>query len=191
MKITVKLSDGIAYIDSPYNPEFVSRIKNCGGRWDMSTRTWKIAEHALDAARQIMQEVYGETDQPKTEPTVTLRVEALADIWEVCSAIVIAGRVVARAYSRDSGARVGDDVAFVSGAPYSGGSAKSWTTCIDAGSVIKLYNVPLSKAYAAVKNPLYKVACTIEQPDTINRAALEAEREKLLARIAEIDALLK
>lgn len=41
MKITI--IDTAAYIDTPYNPEFVSQIKNIGGaRWDSSRREWKI-----------------------------------------------------------------------------------------------------------------------------------------------------
>ena len=37
MKITI--IDTAAYIDTPYNPEFVSQIKNIGGaRWDSSRR---------------------------------------------------------------------------------------------------------------------------------------------------------
>lgn len=37
MKITI--IDTAAYLDTPYNPEFVSQIKNIGGaRWDSSRR---------------------------------------------------------------------------------------------------------------------------------------------------------
>lgn len=190
-KITVTIKAGTAYIASPYNPEFVSRIKNCGGRWDAETRTWKISEQALDDARQIMQDIYGETDQQTAGTTVTLRAEIIDSIWETRKPIVIAGRVVASAFGRDSGARVGDNVAFIAGGPKSGGSVKNWQTCIDAGSIIKVYKVPAAKAREAVENPPYKgMVCVIEQPETIDRAALEAEREKLLARIAEIDAQL-
>ena len=72
-----------------------------------------------------------------------------------------------------------------------GGSARNWQTCLDAGCVIKIYNVPAAKAQEAVENPPYKgMVCAIEQPETIDRAALIAEREKLIARIAEIDAQL-
>lgn len=191
-KITVTLNAGTAYISSPYNPEFVARIKNLGGRWDAASHAWKISEQALEDARQIMRDTYGETDQPTTEPTVTLRVEITEDIWELRSPIVIAGRIVASASGRDSGARAGEDVAFIEGKPQSGGSAKNWRTCIDAGSIIKIFNAPVAKARDVIANPPYDgMVCTIlDQSVTINRAALEAEREKLLARIAEIDTLL-
>lgn len=190
-KITVAVKSGTAYIASPYNPDFVSRIKNCGGRWDTETRTWKISEQALDDARQIMQDVYGETDQPFAGSTVTLCIKTTDSIWETRKPIVVAGRVVASAFGRDSGARVGDGIAFIEGGPKSGGSVKNWQTCLDAGCVIKIYNVPAAKAQEVVENPPYSgMVCAIEQPETIDRAALVAEREKLLARIAEIDRIL-
>ena len=38
IKITVE--EGRAAIESPYNPQFVSRIKKMGGKWDSIRKVW-------------------------------------------------------------------------------------------------------------------------------------------------------
>lgn len=100
----------------------------------------------------------------------------------------ILGKSIASAWGRDSGARVGDDVAFVEGRPESGGSFKNWRSVVPAGSVVVLHNVP----QAALQMELPEgVTAEVMQPATIDRDALQAERKHLLARLAEIDQLLR
>ena len=130
------------YISSPYNADFVSRIKLIGGKWDASSRRWTIKADALEAARKAMMEVYGETDEAPAAETVTLVLEFRAEMVKDQGPITIAGKTIAAAFGRDSGARVGDDVAFIAGAPESCGSAKNWSTCIPEGSVCEVYRVP-------------------------------------------------
>lgn len=175
-----------AYVYTPYNPDFVSSVKRHigGARWDATKKAWGIPAESVDAVRQIMMDVYGETDEAAAE-RVDVRVTFLED-WDVkCGPVRLFGRVIASAFGRDSGARVGDGVVFEQGSPCSGGSRANWYTTVPEGCVCVIHNVP--KTVVDIDDDSIKVEILGEK---IDREALEAEKAKLLARIAEIDALL-
>ena len=188
MKVTI--IDTSAYIDTPYNKDFVSQIKSIGGaRWDSSRREWKIPAACVDQARSIMRRVFGECDLPDESRRVTVKLTFSETVYsDVRSSICIFGKQVARAFGRDSGATVGEDVAFVEGKPTSGGSMKNWLTCINTGSVVVLRNVPESILGEELPDGVaYEIMPAEAAP---NRETLLAEKDRLLARIAEIDKLL-
>lgn len=188
--INVEMKAGKAYISSPYNADFVHRIKLIGAKWDALTRRWVVKDDALDAARQVMMEVYGETDEAPAAETVTLVLEFRAEMVKAKGPITIAGKTIAVAFGRDSGARVGDDVAFIAGAPESGGSVKNWSTCIPEGSVCEVYRVPKAVAENVIANTDAAYKAHIKGGVKIDREKLIAEKQALLARLAEIDQLL-
>lgn len=185
MKIEVQ--NGKANVYTPYNPDFVKAIKGIGGaKWDSSERCWTIPETAVDAARIIMTEVYGYSDI-KENKTVTLRVIFNERISKTRADIVLFGKILAHAYGRDSGAKVGDDVAYIEGGATSGGSAHNWNSIVKEGSVAILSNVN-ENVYKNEK-PEYNI--TVEVINTkINEQELLDEKERLLNRIVEIDRLL-
>ena len=58
-EIEVKIRDDKAMLYTPYNPEFVKRIKKFSdARWNSGEKCWTIDESNLDAARVIMKEIY-------------------------------------------------------------------------------------------------------------------------------------
>ena len=57
------------------------------------------------------------------------------------SSVTCFAKVLDHAFSRDSGARIGDDVVFIKGGGKSGGSAKNWRTIVEKGSIAMLYRV--------------------------------------------------
>lgn len=187
MKIT-NLGNGKIAIETPYNPSFVAKIKKAGGKWNPGNRTWECDERSIEAVRAIMREVYGQDDMP--QELVTVRVTVGEDaISKHTGPIVLFGRTVASAYGRDSGAKVGEGVVFETGTCRSSGSVKNWYTVIDAGSVFTIYDVPKR----AVEEKLgwadfYGTFEIVEPVDPL--ASLKAEREALLKRLAEIDAIL-
>lgn len=189
--IQVEIKNGKAYIASPYNVEFVRRIKLSGGKWSAASKRWYVPEPALPAVRTMMAEVYGETDEGPASEYVTLVVKWLEDDWTVGGPVTLAGRVIASAWGRDSGAKPGTNVSFISGEPTSGGSAKNWETKVPEGSVVEIYYVPLSKAQEIVNNHPRWMEVRIEGAPVVDKDALKAEREQLMQRIAEIDALLE
>ena len=185
MKITIE--NERARIYTPYNAEFVSRIKNIGGRkWNASEKCWEVPKTEVNTVREYMLEIFGETDLGTGE-RVTVKVTFNDDAVATCGSIVLFGKTVARATGRDSGARNGDDATLVFGKIGSGGSARYWTTEIDEGAVIKLRNVP--KAALDIDTE-YDVTVEILEEAEIDRNALIEERERLLARLEEINKLL-
>lgn len=184
----IKLENGTAKVFTPYNAEFVSKIKGIGGRrWDSADRCWCVPESEIETVRQFMQEVYGETDQPNEGEKVTARIIFNSEVSELRESVVLFGKTIARAWGRDSGARVGDDVTLVSGKISSGGSMKNWYTVVEEGSVVLLRNVP--KALLS-READYDVTIEEIQSPAIDRAALLEEKARLQARLEEIEKLL-
>jgi len=190
MKMKIKnIGNGKISIDSPYNPDFVAKIKGAGGRWNPSDKTWEIDERSLEAVRAIMREVYGQDDLPTEKVSVKITIGADSEVYEDRGPVVLFGRVVASARGRDSGARLGDGVSFEAGGAHSGGSMKNWYTYIGKESVFTIYDVPR----LAVERKLgweddYGTFEVLENGN--QKAALEAEKEALLKRLAEIEELM-
>lgn len=183
-----KRSDGKIIIDTPYNPSFVQRIKAMGGKWDAQGRTWITDERNIEAVRGVMREIYGRDDSPAAD-LVSVRVAVSGTIYAGRGPVVLFGRTIASATGRDSGARVGDGVAFTQGAPRSGGSMKNWATEIRPGAVILIHDVPRQAVEAelnwADSYGTYEIIASAP-----NRRALEEERARLQARLAEIEQIL-
>lgn len=190
MRISVEIKDGKAYIFTPYNGKFVHSIRKLDARWDADTKRWIVPEEMLRHVRTIMKRVYGETDLTPASELVTLKVHTTDEVSAIRKAIIIAGRTVARAFDRDGGAVVGNGVAFIRGAPESGGSRTRWATVIPADAEYEIYDVPISKAEEVLANPPEDCEVAIIGK-RIDREALIAERKQLWARLLEIHELLK
>ena len=192
--IKIAESNGKIKITSPYNPEYTAKIKAAGAKWDAAAKAWTMDARAIETARKILSEVYGEDDRGGDKVTVRVTVGE-KDVKEIYGPITVLGRIVAQARSRDGGAKVGDGVVFTSGSPESGGSRNNPATIIPAGTVFEMYDVPAALLEAAEipadyysKAPLYTIEAVGEKAPDIE--ALKLERERLMARIAEIDEIL-
>lgn len=191
MKIEIR--DSKASVYTPYNAEFVKRIKQIGGaKWNGGQRCWTVPADTVDIVRGIMTDVYGETDIPDGGKKLRLRVTVLTDIEEYTAPVSFFGKNLASARGRDSGAIVGDGVSLERGEIDSSGSARNWTSRVKEGAVFVLSDVPESlyerdKDAEQWGNRIFDVKI-IE--GKIDRTKLEAEKAALLARIAEIDRLL-
>lgn len=185
MKITI---DGDkAYLSTPYNADFVKRIRNVSGaKWDPTRIAWRIDAAAVDDARAIMRDVYGEDDQTSGKK-VKVKLHFSRRTYAYRGSVTIYGKTLSKASSRDSGAWSGEDVSFIAEAPESGGSMKNWASVVPEGAIVILHNVPESMLDQALPEGV-----TMEIMDAgIDRDALTAEKSRLLARIAEIDKLLE
>ena len=189
IKVTIK--DGRASIYTPFNRDFVAAIKsNIGGRrWDSDERCWTVPEESLPQVRQIMMDVYGETDLPDAGGSVTVKLTIKEDLSEYCDGVIRFKKVLALARDRDSGARAGEDVTYLEGEPTSGGSCKNWESVVPAGAVVLLRHVPKA-VWEQDKDSEYYTAEIVDEGKDAKRKELEEEKARLLARIAEIDKLL-
>ena len=183
----IDIDSGKALITSPYNPDFISKVKLMGGKWDAVRKVWKVEENLIEDVRSIMREVYGRDDRGELSGTCTVIVSFSEDVDGYKSPVTVFGRVIASAYGRDSGAKVGEGCAFVEGRPESGGSMKNWRTTVPAGSKVKIMDVP--KCILS-DTSLPDGASFMVVDDEINREALLEEKENLLKRLKEIDILL-
>ena len=185
----IRIDGHRAFVYAPYNSEFVSRMRQLGARWNASEKSWIINSLALTDVRSAMMEIYGQTDEVQAE-TVNVIITFNAEQSEYRNSYQMFGRIIARAFGRDSGAIIWDNVSFLNGAPSSGGSTKNWITKIPAGCVVKIYGVPRGLAEKEIVNLKNGITAQIESIEDFDRASLESEREMLMARIVEIDAIL-
>ena len=184
MKITI-MDNGKAAIKTPYNADFVKKIKQIGGaKWD--GEAWIVPATEVDIVRGYMREVYGETDVPSGD-RVTVDVTFVETAYADRASIFLFGREVCRAHGRDSGAKVCEGVTILSGTIGSGGSRVNWDTRIEKGTVVRIRDLPREVLNMDVK---YKIEYKVLDDKPIDREALEKEKTQLLARIAEIDKLL-
>lgn len=134
---------GLAYIYTPYNYEFAKGMRSVNrARWNERKKVWVAPAEFIPQIRDIMYEAFGETDIAPAKDKRSIKLRFTETVYEKNKPVTILGKTVARAYERDSGAKVGTDVAFIHGTPTSGGSTKYWMTVIPAGCVAVLHNVP-------------------------------------------------
>ena len=175
---------------TPYSKDFVKEIKSIGGaKWNSGKSCWTIPAEALDVAQKMMMRIFGEDGETK-QATLTIRLTMEENQYsDDCSAYTLLGKTIARAFSRDSGARPGEDAIFEEGKPTSGGSARRWYTKVPQGCVIRLSNVSIALWEEFKSNDHAGIKAEVVE-DKIDRDALEAEKENLLRRLAEIKMLL-
>jgi hypothetical protein len=138
----------------------------------------------------MYRDVYGYWDGVIDEVNLVVYCEASKSV--TCDSFSLAGRSIARAFGRDSGAKTADGVIVLEGSFGSGGSVKNWTTRVSEGTVFRVLHVPRKKALELVANPEWwttKIEIESEK-DKNDKSALLAERERLVARIAEIDRII-
>ena len=186
MSLKITRTENSILVQSPYSPDLPARAKTLSGRWNGEAWSYPIA--AEEQVRSLYMDIYGEWDI--SVETVTLICVAERGYAEK-GPLTLGGRIVARAWGRDSGARTGDGVIILDGGFCSGGSMKNWVTRVNGSVEFKLIDVARSKAQQLIKDPEWCDSIEIEEAKTINRDALIAEKEALKKRIAEIDAVLE
>jgi hypothetical protein len=127
---------------TPYHPAFVEQARRLGGRWSPASRAWIFDCRDRDRVEALCREVYGTAGEDDCD-LVSVRIRARTDLYGAQEAVYFAGRVVAQARGRDSGARLGQGVVQIAGdQPRSGGSARYWHTIVFAGSEFELRDLP-------------------------------------------------
>ena len=191
IRITKDEQNNEIYIYTPFNSEFVSKIKRIGKtKWNPSQKCWIAPLSSIDSVRQIMLDVYKENDIESCEK-IDVKVTFLREKGSCCKAYQLLGKSISIAFGRDTGAKVGEDVEIVKGSVYSGGSAKNWCSLVEEGTVAILRNVS-KRLYEEELNEVDGFAeMNVEVLDTrINKEILLREKERLLARLAEINKIL-
>ena len=171
---------------APYHPEWPAQAKALGGRYRPTDKSWQFDARDEARVRELCVAIYG-TDGETAADLVTLHVQ----VWRLqdSQAIWLAGREICSRPGRDAQVRLGAGVILLSGefAAWSGSRNHPRVGAL-AGTILEVRDVPRPLAEAEAQK-LPEIISIIEHqgPD---REALRAERERLTARIAEIDKLL-
>lgn len=197
VKVAFAQTDNAMYLDCPYNHNFVQRAHRLAGQWDEGKGRWRFDARDLEKVKKACMEVFG-TDGSIPEKLFTLQARAIVEISASRKSIFFAGHQIARAWGRDSGARLGDGVILLEGEVRSGGSRVNWDTIIDDGSVIEIKDltpkqVDLAKR-SAERYEKWEILSVVEQPNIATANHIEEEERALRKRLKEIkdtkDALL-
>lgn len=173
---------------TPYNESFVSQAKDLAGKWDATARTWVFDARDEERVRNLLRGIFGTDGNPETAgELVTVRVR-LADHTVGRSRAEFAGRKIAYRPGRDVPVRLTQGVVLIEGTlPLAGGSVRYPE--INAGDdvIVEIRDLPRG-ALETEEADSYEIVPD-ERP--VDLEALRAERTRLLARVADIDALLE
>lgn len=168
-KITVGKKAGQIFVTSPYNQIFIDRARDLGGKW--KSPAWVFDSRNEKMIREALLDVYGFDGEHKN---------AIVDVElffpngyssGVREAITFFGRTIARAFGRDSGAKLGDGVVILSGGFTSSGSMKNWHTTAYTGTRILVRDVP-KKLAENFKNRKMEIKIVEEEKSNITKEEL-------------------
>ena len=181
-------ADGSLEVHSPYHPDFPAAARALGGRWRPSRRTWVFDGRDEAVVGDLLARLFGWSPDPSGE-VVTVRV-TLSRANAGGAEARLAGRVIARRPGRDEAVVLGAGVVVVGGAFAPSAGSRQHPALIDSDGVVTLEvrDLPVEALTAARELEWTRAGGSGGAgPD---RAALLAERDALLTRLAELDALL-
>lgn len=183
-QIQLSVVDDKVKVVTPYNAEFVQKCRNFRGKF--SNGAWWFDDSIIEHVREAMIEYFGTTGETPYE-TCILEVKDFTS-YEGQGPVTLFGRTIAKAYGRDSGARLGDGVVFISGEYKSGGSVKNWTTqVVDATFEIHNFPVPSLRLYE-VQDYIKSGKCVVkEQKKKRDPNQIKKEISELQTRLAELE----
>ncbi len=188
--VKTKVDDDMLVISCPYNSAFIKAIKRIGGKWERPN--WVVDIRQKDRAEEILRTYFSEDGTGEPVDTVDIRLTGLE--WDDCTRsneIGFCGRIVAYREFCDSGVTFGDKVVAVN-ADFSDstGSRKRPVIRIDADTCeFEVYDVARS-VYEKIKDIPGVELLPAAGSKELRITKLKADRERLVAHIAEIDAEL-
>ena len=186
--VTITTANGKVVVSSPFHRDFPARARAIGGDFARDgSKTWVFDARDESRARDLVREFFGTDGSPAdTADLVTVHLDISDTARE--REFYFAGRKIAERPSRDENVRLGAGVILVSGGFWSrGGTAKYPAVEPKDGTVVEIRDLPR----AAVEAETEKYTIVEEAPaEVVEAAKLRAEREQLLARLAEIDSIL-
>lgn len=182
-------------LSAPYHDATTGRARNLGGRWEHGA--WRFAAQDIELVREMCRDLWGADDTDDGAETVRLRCTKPKMTHQ--GDLTLCGVQLARAFGRDSGAKLAMDVIVLKGGFSSGGSVKNWYTQVSEGTVFELRNLPrgtAAKIRAWCRQDNEKASFVVEEDSAkqLKQGLIEAlleERERLVARLREVEAELE
>ena len=155
-----KTSEKALRVITPFHPDFSGQAHKLNGRYHRDPPHWIFDLRQEKRVRALCRSIFGSDGTPG-EPTVCIRLRCVRTVECDQMSVFFAGRMLARAYGRDSEVRFGSQVVLAEseaedGSPLvtAGGSQKNWKTIVRPGAEIEVYDLPeaaLPSAEAAAK----------------------------------------
>ena len=188
--VQIERTDERINITSPYNTKFVSDAHNLAGVFSYTTRAWSFDIRDEADVLEACYLAYGDDGYRYSICDVQISMPDGYSKWQ--GSIEFFGHVVAKATGRNSGAKISEGVKIISGSFDSGGSMKNWRTCAAEGTVIVLRDVSLPLVEAMMTEYENVEVEILNRTEILgdDRENLIAERDRLTARLAEINAIL-
>lgn len=184
--ITITTEGTSIYLASPYNPDTSPKAKALGGSWDAARKAWRFDARDEDRVRALAVDIFGTDGAPAQTVTVRLamdEVDGMLVRQRGPEHVHLFGRAVVTRRGRDMPVTLGKGVVCVEGGfAASGGSVKNPAINAQPGTILEIRDVP------AGHKDLAEYGQVVDEQVDVD--ALLAERDKLMARLAEIDALL-
>ena len=186
-------SRGRLAVTTPYSADFVDTAKRLGGRWDPKNKAWTFDPRDRARVEDILAQCFGWMAAPSGE-LATVRV-TIDDGAGNAPEVRFAGRLICWRRGRDEAVRLADNVVIVAGRfPGSGGSMRRplvISAPSDAEVTLEVRDIPV-EALAAEDSSRWDSLRgeRVDADGAAKRDALIAERERLVARLSEIDAIL-
>lgn len=185
--VTVTELGGMISVAAPYDKAFVREARRVGGRWSRDASAWMFDARERAAVEAALGRCYGWA--PGGAQTGDFYVTLTSRNAGECE-VRIMGRAVARRRRRDADVTLGEGVAVTRGDFTDRGGSVSHPAIIDGGGDVTLVVHDLPTAIMANEQLVAGYGISPVPPAEADLTALRVEREKLLCRVAEIDALL-
>jgi hypothetical protein len=189
-QISFKKQDGKIIVTTYYNRKFSSKARNLRGQWDSVKKAWVFDESVEEYVKQALIDIFGVTGEIPYETCSLLIKDFTA--WEMRGEVELFDRTVARAFGRDGGAKLGDDIIWVSGSYHSGGSVKNWTTEVKDG-IFEIQDFPLERTkFDDVQKAIEEGWCEIKMNrKKRSREEIESEIAALKSWLSKLEEELK
>lgn len=183
----IKIEDGKIYVKSEYNKAFINKARYLQGKWE--SPYWVFPEDNREEVKELLLDTYGEADiledEEQQKVTVEIDLELYTDTKGANNELRLDNILLASRTSRNSYVKLADNVMVIQGGfEESGGSRANPALCPEDNTILRVKNVPLP-IYEKVKDE-----DGIRLISDVDIIALAKEKDRLLARIAEIDNML-
>ena len=171
MNVQIVTTGSTIAVSTPHpNTNFNKKAKDLSGRWHPDRAAWVFDSRNEALVRGALKRAYG-TDGSTEADVVSVQMTVDKSEWH--GPVTVAGRVICRAYDRDSGAKLGPGVVKLSGTAPSGGSRANWTSV--ARGTFVLHDVPRKTAMKLIADGYVGVEDAIEFDPA---AAVEADDDE-------------
>lgn len=185
----IKRAEQQIIIHAPYNTQFISFARNLAGKFDPKTEEWHFDIRDEADVLEACYFVYGKDGVRNN--ICDVKITLPNGFQEYQGTITFFGKQIARAFGRDTGAKLFSGIIIKKGGFTSGGSLKNWTTCAMVDTVFVLRDISRPLVEYSIEKNIYNGAFIEILPSVREKEQLEAERKLILERLAQINAELE